>query len=122
MLNQQEKEGPMSEQMTQKTLEKELKRLKGKLSLDEKLSVIWLPDPTKSLSGEVMNRTIYVYEKHEKKALETLRHELLDYIVSRAVEPYKEVTNTLIRTLNNISYRRKEEVVEILSQLLTEED
>ena len=108
--------------MTQKTMEKELRRLKGKLCLDEKLSVIWLPEPTKSLSGEVKNRIIYVYEKNEQKAIETLRHELLDYIVSRAIEPYKEVTNTLIKTLNNLSYRRKEEVVEMLSQLLTEED
>lgn len=100
-------------------LEAELERLKRLSGLGFELKVIWEPRPDGALSGEVKSNTIYVYDAEEGKALETLRHEFLDYCVSQAIEPYREVTNQLIRMINDVAYRRKEKVVEALAKLLS---
>ena len=36
-------------------------------------------------------------------ALETLKHEFVDYAISKVIEPYKEVTNRLIALVNEIA-------------------
>ncbi len=56
--------------------------------------------------------TIFIYESDEIKAVEVLKHEFIDYVVSQVVEPYKEIGNLSIRYLNDEAYRRKERVVE----------
>lgn len=99
-------------------LEAELQRLKKLSGLGFELRVVWEPSPDKALSGEVKNNSIYVYEVDAKKAVETLRHEFLDYCISQAIQPYKEVTNMLIRMVNDDAYRRKERIVEALVKLL----
>jgi hypothetical protein len=70
------------------------------------------------LSGEVKEDLIYIYDENEEIALETLKHEFVDYAISKVVEPYKEVTNTLVAMINDDTYRRKEKLVGVLSQLL----
>ena len=100
-------------------LETELERLKHHLGLGHHLGVKWIPNDGK-LSGEVNGDCIYVYEKEEKLALETLRHEFLDYAISQAIEPYKEVANRLILMMNDGAYRSKEKIVEALSRLVNE--
>jgi len=99
-------------------LETELVRLKGLSGLGFELRVVWKPCAEGALSGEVRDNTIYVYDVEEEKAVVTLRHEFLDYCVSQAIEPYKEVANWLIRMINEDAYRRKEKVVEALAKLL----
>ncbi|MEM1507923.1 MAG: hypothetical protein QXN40_04075 [Candidatus Bathyarchaeia archaeon] len=102
----------------QKKLEDELERLKRLLKMGYELKVVWLPDDNLSLSGEVKGETILIYEEDFDRALETLRHEFLDYEISKIIEPYKEVTNKLISLINEDAYRRKERVIESLSKLL----
>jgi len=99
-------------------LQKELERLKNRLNIGHELRVVWAPTPNSKLSGEVKNATIYVYEQEENKAVEVLKHEFIDYLVSQAIEPYKSVANKLIQLLNEIAYKRKEEIVENLAKLL----
>lgn len=100
-------------------LETELERLKGLSGLGFELKVVWEPSPDRALSGEVKNDTIYVYEVDEAKAIETLRHEFLDYCISQAIRPYKEVTNRLIRMINDDAYRAKERIVGGLVKILS---
>ncbi|MCS4542322.1 MAG: hypothetical protein HY929_08445 [Euryarchaeota archaeon] len=57
---------------------------------------------------------IYIYEKSEDVAIETLKHEFLDYSIGQIVEPYKEVTNKLISLINESAYKKKEKLVEAL--------
>ena len=52
--------------------------------------------------------------------IDILRHEFLDYCISRAIEPYRVVTNKLIKLINEDAYRRKERIVEAFSKLLFE--
>ena len=101
-------------------LRDELERLKRLTGLASDLELFWTPDPGNSLSGEVKGGTIYVYEDCEQKALGVLQHEFLDYCISQAIEPYRRVTNTLIKLVNDDAYRRKERIVEALGRLLFE--
>lgn len=116
MLRKQRTSNGFSRTSFQGILEKELERLKRTLKFGYELKVIWIPNGSSSLSGEVKGETIYVYD--DKKALETLRHEFLDYAVSQAIEPYSQVTNKLVQLVNELAYRRKERLVEVLSNLL----
>jgi len=102
----------------QKKLEAELERLKKILKLGYELKVRWIPNNNSKLSGEVKGETIYIYDEEEELALETLKHEFIDYAISKVIEPYKEVTNRLISLINDDAYRRKERLVEALCHLI----
>ena len=99
-------------------LEVELKRLKGRSGASHDLRVVWSPDSGSQLSGEVKGDVMYIYEPDEVRAVEVLRHEFIDYMVSQAIEPYRSVTNKLIQMLNEVAYKKKEEVIEALVKLL----
>ena len=103
-------------------LESELERFKLALNLGHELRVEWLPGQVrhfhgKQLSGEVLDGTIHIYERDEEKALSTLRHEFLDHVVCQVIEPYKSIANKLISAMNEEAYRKKERLIERLSNL-----
>lgn len=98
-------------------LREELDNLKNISGLGSALSLIWAPDPGKTLSGEVKGITVYIYDESEEKALDTLRHEFFDYCISKAIQPYRQVTNTLIKLLNDNAYKEKEEIVDGLRKI-----
>jgi hypothetical protein len=102
----------------QRRLEEELERLKRILKRCYELRVRWLPNVVKGISGEVKSGCILIYDEDEMVALETLKHEFVDYALSRMVEPYKEFTNQLIALINNMAYERKEGLVDALAQLI----
>ena len=102
----------------QNVLDGELERLKRLLRMGYELKVVWLPNNNSNLSGEVKGETIYVYEEEVEKALETLKHEFLDYSISQVIEPYRQLTNKLIMLINEEAYKRKEMLVENLRRLI----
>lgn len=99
-------------------LREELERLKRLSKLGFELEVVWQPDGGNPLSGEVVNKTIQIHESDESKAIETLRHEFIDYAISQTVEPYKKIANSLVKLVNAEAYAQKEETVEGFSRLL----
>jgi len=101
-----------------KKLEAELNNLKERSGLGLELKVVWKPRFNNELSGEVKNNIIFIYEEDEKKAIDTLQHEFLDYCVSKPIMPYKMLLNKLIQMLNDDAYRQKEEVVIGLQKLI----
>jgi hypothetical protein len=102
----------------QNVLEKELEKLKCLLKMGYELKVVWLPNGNSNLSGEVKGETIYVYEEDLEKALETLKHEFLDYAISEVIEPYRRIANQLIMLLNEEAYKKKEELIEKLVKII----
>jgi len=96
----------------------ELERLKQKVGAGYELTVKWLPGKKLEICGEVKGDCIYVYEEEKQRALETVKHEFLDYLVSKMIEPYQKIANKLIGLLNDEAYSRKEKLVEILSHLI----
>ena len=106
----------------QARLEEELTRMTARAGMATHLTVMWMPGASQVLSGEVKGDSIMIYEEEETKAVATLRHEVIDHLVSQAIMPYKEVTNLLIQRVNEDAYRRKESIVYALIQLIDEED
>ena len=89
-------------------LRRELKHLKQIFGRGYELEVIWAPNENSNLSGEVKGTRLYIYEPDREKALQTLVHEFLDYLISRIIEPYRDVTNKLISLINEYAYQRKD--------------
>jgi hypothetical protein len=109
-----------TQQGMQRWLDEELEKLQEALNVGYNLKVRWIPKDESKLSGEVRGEIIYVYDPDEGKALETLKHELVDYCVSQAIEPYRKITNRLIKMVNEEAYQRKERIVEALTRLIGE--
>ena len=105
-------------------LESELERLKRALDLGHELNVKWLPGCTRRsngrrLSGEVLGETIYIYDETEPKALRTLKHEFIEYVLaSEFTAPYMRMINKLISAFEDEAYARKERVVKKLSDVI----
>jgi len=100
-------------------LEKELERLKGILNVGHELRVAWSPSLDSKLSGEVKGNTIYIYEVEGEKAIQALRHEVVDYLItSRIVKPLVDLINLLIKAREAEIYREKERLVEALSKII----
>jgi len=103
---------------TQHGLEQELKVLKQEFSLNCELNVVLAPRDDSNLLGEVKGKTIYIYTSDQKEAVETLRHEFLDYMISRVAEPYKEMVNKLVSLINEQAYQTKEIIVDSILRLI----
>lgn len=71
------------------------------------------------LDGEVKGNIILVYSQSLDVALKTLRHEFPDFLMSKVIEPYKQVANSLITLVNKQAYSRKEKLIEKLTELLS---
>jgi len=102
----------------QRELEKALEELKKVMRQGYELRVVWIPKGNCRVSGEVKGRYIYVYDDDGEVALETLKHEFIDHMISRVAVPYRDLTNQLISLINEIAYRRKERIVEALCELI----
>lgn len=100
-------------------LNEELKRLQGLMNQGHDLRVIWAPKQVSNLDGEVRGNTIHVYSQSLEDALKTLRHEFLDFVMSKIIEPYKQVANSLIALMNKQAYSEKEKFIEKLAELLS---
>jgi hypothetical protein len=104
---------------TLRLLKHELARLKSKFKLGSELKLEWTPNDG-SKSGEVLDTTIRIYEENETKALDALRHEFVEYLLTRdLVAPYKRLINKLISLFEEEMYDRKEKLVERLRDLIT---
>ena len=106
---------PLTQQRnnTVQQLELELSKLKDRFQMAQELRLEWDPDGNSKKSGEVIGRTIYIYEEDEAKALDTLKHEFIEYILTyELVAPYKKLVNKLISLFEEEMYERKEKLIE----------
>jgi hypothetical protein len=78
---------------------------------------MWSPTSAKSSLGR-SKEAPSIFAKSEEEALNTLKHELLDYAISQVIMPCKEVTNKLISLINEEAYKRKEQLVAALNKVL----
>jgi hypothetical protein len=106
----------------------ELERLQELADFGHRLRVAWEPCGSRFLAGEVKDDIVFIYEEDFDKALETLRHEFLDFLVCSAVKPYEQATtfykamiNGLIESLAKTAYLEKEHAVESLLRLFSGE-
>lgn len=99
-------------------LETELSSLKQKFGTGQELKLEWIPNDGPK-SGEVTGTTVRIYESKEAKALDTLRHEFVEYVVvNELVAPYERLVNKLISLFEEEMYDRKERLIERLNELI----
>jgi hypothetical protein len=101
-------------------LEEELERLKTRTGMKVEFKVVWLPKVDSKKEGEVVGDTIFIYSIDVDDALQTLRHEFVDVVVSSAIEPYLKLVNVLLSAISEEAYKKKEMVVETLLRLLVD--
>lgn len=112
--------GPLTQQRNYivKQLELELLKLKDRFQMAQELKLKWAPNGNNKKSGEVLGRTIYIYERDEAKALDTLRHEFIDYISIEFETPYKRLINKLVAAFEEDMYEKKERLIGRLLEAL----
>ena len=111
---------PRLEQNGSFILEKELERLKTRTGMKTDFKVVWLPKSDSKKEGEVAGSTIFIYSIDGDDALQTLRHEFVDVVVSSAIEPYLKLVNVLLSAVSEEAYKKKEMAVETLLRLLVD--
>jgi len=97
----------------------ELERLRVESGIGYELSVRWVPNLSSDRHGEVKGTVIYVYDDCEDRALLTIKHEFIDYHISKEViEPLINYINVQKCMIEDLIYKRKERLVKSFLKLL----
>ncbi len=113
----------------QKKLEEKLRELQQKTNLGGELKVVWRPGFKRvvrdfmgdevELRGEVVGEIIYIYEATLEEAIENLKHEFLDSIITdETMQIYADAYNAMKSVIEKHAYERKEKVVDKLVKML----
>ena len=105
-------------QQVERKLNAEFNRINSIMGLDLNLKILWKPRNDKEQLGEVCGSSIIIYEADEEETIKILRHEVIDYVVCEAIKPYQDMTNILIKKINEDAYQKKEKMVNAITQLL----
>lgn len=109
--------------MTANLLDHELDRLKQVTGMGHELKIHWQPGHIcynkegKPLRGKVVGNVILVFDKEAEQAKEALGHEFIEYLIDKAIEPYRNLLNAFIQVFHNEAYEKREECVKALSKL-----
>ena len=96
-----------------------MRRLQNLTGLNSSLKVEWVPNGSREVHGEVRGDVIYVYDEDVEEAVRTLKHEFVDYCITReVVTPLVDLVNALIKSREAEVYRRKEKLVDLFSSLI----
>ena len=102
-------------------LEAELERLRQKTGEGSELEVLWEPHPDSAREGEVKGNLILIYSETPEKALETLRHEYVEWLLNAKIaRPYRLLINKLIEAYEQTPYRQQEQATEAILKLLNQ--
>jgi hypothetical protein len=108
----------------EETLKKELKKLQKMFDACHELTLKYLPGEIrysqngKPLSGEVSGNVILIYEDKEDKALSTLYHEFVEYLITPLIGRYLDVINYQNKIISKFLSDKKEEIVERFAKTL----
>ena len=82
--------------------------------------VCWLPDPSYPIRGRAVpeKHTIEIYDVDIEEAWATFLHEVLELKLRLVIQPYREMCNALIGTIEKLTYARKEQFINDLPKVL----
>jgi len=90
-----------------------LEVLKVNMGMGYELTVKWVPKPDSDRRGEVKGTVIYVYDECEESALETLKHEFMEYHINKEIiQPLVKFINIQKCVIEDLIYSRKERLIE----------
>lgn len=108
----------------ERALVAELDRLKDMYNTGHNLGIHYLPAADRRnkrgnrLLGEVQGSTILLYEEDEQKALRTLMHEFVEYMIKQSAAGYLLVINKQKEIIERLLYERDEELVERIARAM----
>jgi len=81
------------------------------------LKVLWIPKANSAKHGEISSNCILIYDKSESEAWLTFQHEVYEFKFKEVTYPYRTLVNSLIETVEKLSYERKEKFIEFLPMI-----
>lgn len=114
----------MNKSNIEKKLNEELIFLQNKFNKGHELVLKYLPGEIrysqndKPLSGEVNGNLILIYDDKEDRAISTLQHEFIEYLLTPLIKDYLNIINNQNKLLTQLLCKRKEDVVERLTKSL----
>ena len=116
----------MNKSSIEKKLKQELKFLQNKFNKGYELTLKHLPgeirynENNKPLAGEIINDMIIIYDAKEEKAIATLHHEFLEYLIIPLLKDSFYIISYQNKIITQLLLNKKEEIVEQLSHSLRE--
>ncbi|MGD0995555.1 MAG: hypothetical protein ABR909_08540 [Candidatus Bathyarchaeia archaeon] len=86
--------------------------------LNVNLIVLWKPDKTKSVHGEIKGNVIFLCDSEEKEAWDTFTHEVTEYKLQAVTRPYRILINNLIEAVEKSIYVEKEQYIDFLPKMI----
>lgn len=81
------------------------------------LKVVWMPKDDSAKHGEISANCILIYDRNESEAWLTFEHEVYEFKLKEVTFPYRTLINSLIETLEKLTYERKEKFIEFLPKI-----
>lgn len=78
------------------------------------LTVAWTPNSNSAKHGEIESGFLIIYDKTETEAWATLEHEVYEWKLREVTCVYRTVINSLIESVEKLTYSRKEAFLESL--------
>jgi uncharacterized phage-like protein YoqJ len=82
------------------------------------LVVLWIPNESKSIHGEIKGNVIFLYNSEKAEAWNTFTHEITEYKLQAVTRPYRILVNNLIEAVEKSIYAEKEQFIEFLPKMI----
>ena len=82
------------------------------------LVILWKPDISKSVHGEIKGNVIFLYDSEKDEAWSTFTHEVTEYKLQAVTRPYRTLVNNLIEAVEKSIYAEKEQFIDFLPQMI----
>ena len=82
------------------------------------LVVLWKPDKSKSVHGEIKGNVIFLYDSEKSEAWSTFTHEVTEHKLQAVTRPYRILVNNLIEAVEKSIYAEKEQFIEFLPKMI----
>jgi len=82
------------------------------------LLVLWKPNNSKSVNGEIKGNVIFLYDDSENDVWSTFAHEVTEYKLQAVTRPYRILINNLIEAVEKTIYAEKEQFIDFLPKMI----
>ena len=88
------------------------------IQLGINLLVVWKPDNSKSVRGEIKGNVIFLYDSEKGEAWSSFTHEVTEYKLQAVTRPYRILVNNLIEAVEKSIYVEKEQFIDFLPKMI----
>ena len=81
------------------------------------LKVVWAPNPSMAVNGEIKGSYLLIYDSDAESAWQTLTHEICEFKLKEVTRIYRVLVNQLIVGYEKLAYKQKESFIEFLPGL-----